>query len=83
MKPNISDSQGYQMVASGNLPKLSIGYLKKSLWCDLYTNKAKECLEHAIQRHLAGLGANVSTQVMNQFEITKVVLTACRKTYKN
>lgn len=88
MKTLISQQSGYSMIVSGNIPKLSISYLKskvvdRSIWSDLFTNKAKECLELAIKRHLSGLGANVASQVFSKFQVTDEVLKSCRKFYQS
>ena len=86
METTISQYSGYRMIVSGKIPKLSTSYIKsqvvnEEVWPDLFTNMAKERLKAAVLKHLSGLGANVSNQVMNKFEITDEVVAACRRKY--
>ncbi len=47
----ITPAQGYQMIVTNRIPKLSIGYLKskivdRDVWSNLYLNNSKEQLEN-------------------------------------
>jgi len=84
--PSISRESGYQMIVNNRIPKLTIGYIKKNIvdrdvWADLFTTHAEQNLRIAIKRHLSGLGANVTEQLIGRLVVDEQMLRSLRSKY--
>ena len=87
-----ADNKCYRKIEfmGDSIPPPSTSYIKQKIinkdnWSNLFTNKAVENLEGMVRRHYhdeLDLGANITHQRLEGFEVTDEMLTKLRHKYK-